>query len=116
MRSFALSRRANAQASFIPDLDDERVEVLAASDLELDVVGVLLDLHGLGVLASRRQQELLDLGDLLRHDERRTTDDERPNPVERTSSWNAEETGLKLFTHDQKTRNHTYFYVLNRIR
>ena len=47
-------------------LHAERVEVLAAAHLEFDNVLRLLDLDGLGVLPARRQQEVLDLADLLR--------------------------------------------------
>ena len=36
--------------------------------LELDILGVLLDLDGLGVLAPGLEQEVLDLLDLARHD------------------------------------------------
>ncbi len=39
--------------------------------LELDVLRVLLDLHALGVLPARLQQEVLDLLDLAGHLEER---------------------------------------------
>ena len=49
-------------------VDDEGVEVSAASDLELGhVVLVLLDLNRLGVLSARGQEKILDFFDFLRH-------------------------------------------------
>jgi len=47
--------------------DLQGVQEPGASDLELGVVGVLLDLDALGVLPARLQQEVLDLLDLTRH-------------------------------------------------
>ena len=47
--------------------DDERVEVARAADLELgDPTRGLLDADGAGVLATGREEEVLDLVDLLR--------------------------------------------------
>ena len=47
--------------------DDERVEVARAADLELGrAVGGLLDADGASVLAAGREEEVLDLVDLLR--------------------------------------------------
>lgn len=40
-------------------VDDQGVEEAGASDLELDVVGVLLDLDAPGVLPARLQEEVL---------------------------------------------------------
>ena len=37
------------------------------ANLELDIVSVLLDLHALGVLPPRLQEEVLDLLDLTGH-------------------------------------------------
>jgi hypothetical protein len=50
-------------------LENQGVEVLLAADLELDVVGllVLLDPGGGSVLPAADLDELLNVGDLLRH-------------------------------------------------
>merc|ERR1719259_1259710 len=48
-------------------LNHQSVQVSAASHLELGVGPVLLDLDGLGVFPSSRQQEIFDLLNLLRH-------------------------------------------------
>jgi hypothetical protein len=50
-------------------LEDKGVEVSLASDLELDVLGllVLLDARGRSVLPTADLDELLDIGDLTRH-------------------------------------------------
>lgn len=45
----------------------EGVQEPGAPDLELDVLGVLLDLDALGVLAPGLQEEVLDLLDFARH-------------------------------------------------
>lgn len=47
--------------------DDQCVQEARASDLELGVVGVLLDLDGVGVLPAGGHQELLDLLDFTGH-------------------------------------------------
>ena len=47
--------------------DAEGVEVLGAPDFELDDILGALDLDAPGVLAPRRQEEVLDLINLLRH-------------------------------------------------
>ncbi len=49
----------------------QRVEVLLAPHLELHHILASLDLHRPRVLPARRQQEVLDLTDLLRHCEPR---------------------------------------------
>lgn len=47
--------------------DDESVEVARAAHLELGhSAGGLLDAHGAGILAAGREEEVLDLVDLLR--------------------------------------------------
>jgi len=48
-------------------LNDQRVEIAAASHLELGVGSVLLDLDRLGILSASRQQKVFDLLNLLRH-------------------------------------------------
>ena len=45
----------------------EGVEEPGASDLELDIVSVLLYLDALGIFPSGLQQEVLDILDLARH-------------------------------------------------
>ena len=47
--------------------DAQGVEVLAAPDFELDYILAALDLDAPGVLAAGREQEVLDLVDLLPH-------------------------------------------------
>ena len=47
--------------------DTQGVEVLAAPDFELDYILAALDLDAPGVLAAGREQEVLDLVDLLPH-------------------------------------------------
>ena len=49
--------------------DLEGVEEARATDLELNVVGVLLYLDALGILPPRLQEEILDLLDLTWHRE-----------------------------------------------
>lgn len=52
---------------FITNLNDQGVEESAASDLELDIIAVLLYLHGLGIPASGLQKKIFDLHNLTRH-------------------------------------------------
>lgn len=47
-------------------VDAQRVQVLRAAHLELGARPGLLDLHALRILAARREEEILDLVDLLR--------------------------------------------------
>lgn len=49
-------------------VNDKSVQISRASDLELGVVDVSLNLDSGGVLSSSSVEELLDLFDLLRHD------------------------------------------------
>lgn len=49
-------------------VNDKSVQISRASDLELGVVDVSLNLDSGGVLSSSSVKELLDLFDLLRHD------------------------------------------------
>jgi hypothetical protein len=54
-------------ASLLLVLDDQRIQVLRAADLEFETtLRLLLDGHHLGVLPASRDEELLDLMDLLR--------------------------------------------------
>lgn len=48
--------------------DTESVEVLLAPDFKLDDILGALDFDAPGVLAPGREQEVLDLADLLPHD------------------------------------------------
>merc|ERR1719215_240060 len=50
-------------------LHHQRVQELAAPNLELRLRGILLDLDGTRVLAAGDLEELANLRDLLRHDE-----------------------------------------------
>ena len=52
--------------SLVGVCDAQGVQVLAAADLELRHISRLLDLHRPGVLPPGREQEVLDLIDLLR--------------------------------------------------
>lgn len=47
--------------------DDQGVQVSAAAHLEFNIVLVLLDLYGLGILPPGGQQEIFDFFDLARH-------------------------------------------------
>jgi len=48
-------------------LNNQGVEEPTTTDLELDIVLVLLDLDRLGIFPPRRQQKVFDLTDLFRH-------------------------------------------------
>jgi len=47
-------------------LDNKGVQVARASDLELDILGILLNASGLGVLSAGNLKEVLDVLNLLR--------------------------------------------------
>lgn len=63
----ARGKRLLQLVSLVGVEDAQGVEVLAAPDFELDYILAALDLDAPGVLAAGREEEVLDLVDLLPH-------------------------------------------------